>query len=351
MKKILLSLAVVACSLLSFAQTNPMVWNNGRMQCAQPITNIDSLTYSLPIVESDTLQLILPRAVEVEQVKHVKVTLPKYDTTIVVQHDTIYSKPYTVYAGYAASAFSVSDSKKVAFSKGNLQYTQSTSTWAFAENQYDMIGADNVSNSTLADKIDLFGWSTNNAATPWGISTSTANADYLGDFVDWGKNIGDGNTWRTLSVDEWVYLFTSRTNAATLFGLGTVNGVKGTIILPDNWTCPTGVTFTPSTQKGLTYDATDSKYTNSNENNYSHNTYTLAKWRQLEQTGAVFLPATGCRFGTSISALTTGAYWSSSTIYIYTSWAHHLVFDSKSLQPKSYMTPNYSMSVRLVKDL
>ena len=31
--------------------------------------------------------------------------------------------------------FSVSDSKKVTFSKGNLQYTQSTNTWSFAENQ------------------------------------------------------------------------------------------------------------------------------------------------------------------------------------------------------------------------
>ena len=40
--------------------------------------------------------------------------------------------------------FSVSDSTKVTFSFGNLQYTQSTNTWSFAENQYDYIGFDNV---------------------------------------------------------------------------------------------------------------------------------------------------------------------------------------------------------------
>ena len=40
--------------------------------------------------------------------------------------------------------FSVSDSTKVTFSSGNLQCTQSTNTWSFAENQYDYIGFDNV---------------------------------------------------------------------------------------------------------------------------------------------------------------------------------------------------------------
>ena len=54
--------------------------------------------------------------------------------------------------------FSVAADKQVYFSQGNLQYTQSTATWAFAEHQYDMIGEKNVNNShTLNDKIDLFG--------------------------------------------------------------------------------------------------------------------------------------------------------------------------------------------------
>jgi hypothetical protein len=88
--------------------------------------------------------------------------------------------------------FSVSSNKKVTFSPGNLQYTQSTNTWSFAENQYDYIGTDNVTGGSvssnqygdskygtdLADKVDLFGWST--SATNFGMSTSIDNDDYYG---------------------------------------------------------------------------------------------------------------------------------------------------------------------------
>ena len=344
MKKILLSLTVVACSLLSFAQTNPMVWNNGRMQCAQPITNTDSLTYSLPIVESDTLQLILPRAVEREM--HTKVTLPKYDTTIVVQRDTIYSKPYTVYAGYAASAFSVSDSTKVAFSKGNLQYTQSTKTWAFAENQYDMIGADNVSNSALADKIDLFGWSGSNTATQWGISILGSDTDYPGDLIDWGKNIGDGNTWRTLTTNEWYYLFKTRTNASSKYGVARINlttdgsqYVNGLILLPDTWICPSGIIFSSgvSSSDGAQYYA-------------EYQTFTLLQWLQLEQAGAVFLPAAGDRFRNKMSAVQDKGYYWSSTTYS-TESEYNMSFKSDHITPQDIMHRYYGLSVRLVKDL
>ena len=66
-------------------------------------------------------------------------------------------------------AFSVSSGKYVYFSSGNLQYTQSTNTWSFAENQWDYIGTDNVTGgeveysatygyerqgTALADKVD-----------------------------------------------------------------------------------------------------------------------------------------------------------------------------------------------------
>lgn len=82
--------------------------------------------------------------------------------------------------------FSVSATKLVRFSPGNLQYTRSTDTWSFAEHQYDMIGTDNVvggiaaisteygyykEGSAVADKIDLFGWSGNTGSAEWGIST------------------------------------------------------------------------------------------------------------------------------------------------------------------------------------
>ena len=53
--------------------------------------------------------------------------------------------------------FSVSATKQVQFSCGNLQYTQSARIWSFAAQQYEMLGAANVADGALADKIDLFG--------------------------------------------------------------------------------------------------------------------------------------------------------------------------------------------------
>ena len=79
--------------------------------------------------------------------------------------------------GALSGVFSVSDTKQVQFSQGNLQYQASTNTWRFAENQWDyvgtqipdqyghaggtVIGSDNSNISqTYSGWIDLFGWGT-----------------------------------------------------------------------------------------------------------------------------------------------------------------------------------------------
>ncbi len=80
MKKIFFLLAGIACSLLSYSQTNQVVWNNGRVQFGMPIANVDSLTFPGTIAESDTFHFILPRAVHDTVIK----------TVTVVQHDTVY---------------------------------------------------------------------------------------------------------------------------------------------------------------------------------------------------------------------------------------------------------------------
>ena len=141
--------------------------------------------------------------------------------------------------------FSVSATKKVTFSPGNLQYHPANKEWRFATSQWDYIGdANSNCSSTYNGWLDLFGWST--SATNFGVSISTSNSDYSGSFVDWGTNtIGNDapNTWRTLTLDEWEYLLNTRPNASSLKGVAQVNGVKGLILLPDNWTCPSGVSF------------------------------------------------------------------------------------------------------------
>ena len=75
-------------------------------------------------------------------------------------------------SNFRPAAFSVAEGTQIAFSQGNLQYTKSIDAWMLAENQYDMIGEDNVSDEALADKIDLFGWSGSTGSAKWGISTS-----------------------------------------------------------------------------------------------------------------------------------------------------------------------------------
>ena len=250
--------------------------------------------------------------------------------------------------------FSVSADKQVTFSQGNLQYTQSTNTWSFAENQWDYIGTDNVTGGSvtsdptygdskegtaLADKIDLFGYST--SATYFGVSTSMGVNDYSGSFVDWGTNkIGNDapNTWRTLSYDEWYYLRYNRTNANDLVGVAQVNDVNGLILLPDNWTCPAGVTF----KSGFyNYNGVD-YYT-------AYQTFTAEQWSKLEAAGAVFLPASGHRGGSTVNYVQcNGDYWSATEYY--SDNAGCLVFGS-DVAFMGYSCRCFGRSVRLVKDL
>ena len=246
--------------------------------------------------------------------------------------------------------FSVSKTKQVTFSPGNLQYHPANNEWRFAQSQLDYIGeANNNISSTYNGWIDLFGWST--STTNFGVSTSTDYNDYSGSFVDWGTNtIGNDapNTWRTLSKDEWMYIFYSRPNAQSLFALGSVNGVNGAIVLPDDWVTPIGVTFVASTTQGLSWRGRC--YYNSSDNNFTHNTYTYEQWLKMEEAGAVFFPTCGYREGTGVYHISIlGLYWSSTEFNKYT--AFYMSFYSNELRPWNNIDRALGYSVRLVKDL
>ena len=236
--------------------------------------------------------------------------------------------------------FSVSESKQVTFSLGNLQYHPANDEWQFAANQTDYIGTDN---SNISDSyngwLDLFGWST--SSTNFGVSTSTDYNDYSGSFVDWGTNqIGSDapNTWRTLTYDEWEYLLNTRANASSLKGVAQVNGVNGLILLPDNWVCPAGVTFKSGfhSNYGVDYYA-------------AYQAFTAAEWSKLEAAGAVFLPASGDRSGSNVSYVRNrGYYWSATEYDSYNEY--YLFFASGGAYMYDY-NRYIGLSVRLVKDL
>jgi hypothetical protein len=241
--------------------------------------------------------------------------------------------------GALSGKFSVAEKKQVVFSQGNLQYQASTSTWRFATNQYDTIGADNANISeSYSGWIDLFGWGTGNAPT----KHSEAPGDYK-EFHEWGTNaISNGgnaaNLWRTLTIAEWYYLYDARSNYDALRGFATINDVRGYIFLPDDWTLPSGLSFDP--------DAT----------NFTTNTYSVEQWAQMQIAGAVFLPTAGYRWeGIIINDVSLdGSYWSSSLDDTYNANAIEFYWDSETSQA-TFLTDeayeiSYGLSVRLVHD-
>ena len=225
----------------------------------------------------------------------------------------------TAESGALNGVFSVSGTKHVRFSKGNLQYKASTDTWRFAENQWDYVGEDNQYRSaTYNDWIDLFAWGTSgyNNKYPWKYGQNfDSGTDYAfgdntsisGTMFDWGvyNAISNGgnqsNLWFTMTYDEFRYLLYTRTKASQLRAYATVNGVRGFILLPDNWQLPSGMTFVPM-----------GSYADIN------NIYTSEQWSVMEDAGAVFLPAAGIVRHDSggeyewLGFGTIGAYWTSS---------------------------------------
>ena len=261
--------------------------------------------------------------------------------------------------------FSVSASKKVYFSKGNLQYTKSTSTWSFMDHQYSTVETTGsvVTDYGNKDVVSLFGWGTSNqtianygsAYQPWSTNTTAANYGPSGTYNltdtyangDWGVNMGSG--WRTLTMDEWAYVFgtnsgdqrsgatvdetsNARYTEATINTDGT--GVKGIILFPD----------------GATFADTEATWGTINGNSAWTTTCTESQWSALEAKGCVFLPAAGYRNGSSVSSVGSyGGYWSSTAYY--TSNAYYVDFYSGSLSPASNYYRYYGFSVRLVRDV
>lgn len=272
------------------------------------------------------------------------------------------SVPPAVPEGAINGQFSVSDTKKVYFSKGNLQATYNTSwSWAFATNQWDYIGnaAGNTSingGGTISGTgtVDLFGWV--GAACAWtgaaqyGISNVTAYAQYgnvVGEALksDWGTLAisNGGNTanfgWHSLASGEWEYLFKTRTTPSGVrYAHATVNSVPGLVLLPDDWS-------TDYYSLNKVNDAYSTAYTD--------NVISSSDWTsKLEAHGAVFLPAGGYRNGATVNnAGDRGNYWSSTSHTDSEAYALGFSFAStRFVGSTSGAMRNRGYSVRLVYD-
>ncbi|MBQ6729628.1 MAG: hypothetical protein IJQ83_05805 [Bacteroidales bacterium] len=251
-----------------------------------------------------------------------------------------------------------SNGDQVYFSQGNLQYQASTNTWRFAEHQWDYVGTqtpDNNGNvggtvngsdnanisSNYSGWIDLFGWGTsgyNHGAVcyqPW--STSQTQSDYYAygqssynlfdqtGKADWGYNpISNGGNqldlWRTLTRDEWNYIFNIRTTSSGIrYAKAQVNNVNGLVLLPDGWEANYYIL----------------NNTNQKDASFSSNIISITVWSMIEQHGAIFLPAAGDRWGTSVYETgSRGWYWSASSgdpyDYVYIAY-----FNDSDLSPQN----------------
>ncbi len=266
--------------------------------------------------------------------------------------------------GELQGVFSISPIKKIHFSQGNLQYQASTKTWRFAEHQYDTIGANNVKVSANYDGwIDYFGWGTSGFNSNYPHKTGFSVQDYgigtddiSGTNYDWGvynKISNGGNkagSWRTMTRDEWQYIFFDRPNATQLFGWATMNGIYGIILLPDDWKKPEGITFI--SHQETRYDQDDKMHGGML---YDDNVLILKEWVEMEKAGAVFLPAAGCRSRGDHSIIYspksgTGMYWSST--YAYLMYFDAFGFEFGLLDLSEGGSIDYDgLSVRLVKEL
>lgn len=195
--------------------------------------------------------------------------------------------------GLLPGRFAIGEDRYVCFSKGNLQYSISDGIWCFAENQYETLGENNsYSIRDNRTKIDLFGFGTSGYDDyfPNSINQGYSQSIY-GTHYDWGihNSIFNGgnqdNLWRTLTREEWLYLFSNNSYKSTTIVVNDNLSVKGFVIYP-----------------GSDISLLDS--------------YSLSDWESLERMGGVFLPVTSCRLDRYYQAGVTYAdkffYWSSS---------------------------------------
>lgn len=292
----------------------------------------------------------------------------------------ITKSPYiypAVPVGGIPGEYSVSSTEKVYFSKGNLQaviasgdgYNYTASSWQFAENQWDHIGAATTDYSSFAagSTVDLFGWVGSTASyNTYGLCTysttgyagdpyyGTSDNDHLKS--DWGVLAisNGGNTanfgWRTLSSTEWVYLFDTRASGATVNGTSDARYTFATINTNDGNGGVNGVLLFPD---GVTIDNSEaSSWGNINDKSEWGTKCTSSQWTALEDKGCVFLPVTGYRTTHEINQWWRGFYWSSSPTQSQAYRALCVNFAANYLKlPDEYWYRCWAASVRLVMDV
>jgi len=262
-----------------------------------------------------------------------------------------YTLPEITADGKLPGVFSVSATKKVRFSKGNLQFqagdgTSANPKWQFAGNQYDALGnaaGNNTSSGrdTQSAWIDLFGWGATGQNSygqkPYSINTKDDNYKAeacagsgetltIANKADWGYCMGgETSVWYTLSHDEWEYLFGAEGGRYEMYRYGvTVAGNANCVLLYPDGFSGTIVEYDDKTS----YD-------------------TAEKWAVAEAQGVVCLPAAGYRYdGSNVTSVgEEGHYWTSTATN--DTKAYQMEF-CDYFDPSTNNWRSFGLSVRLV---
>jgi len=139
--------------------------------------------------------------------------------------------------------------------------------------------------------------------------------------------LGDGNTWSTLSKDEWIYLLgdndlsPERENASVFrkTNVSVCGKTNCLVIAPDDF-------------KGTIADS-----------------YDADAWAAAEKDGLVCLAAAGSRSSCSVSVVGNEGYYWSSTAYNSDN-AYNVFFSGVHVYPGNHALRHLGRSVRLVRE-
>lgn len=290
------------------------------------------------------------------------------------------------FQGSLRGVFSVSASKKVLFSQGNLQADteyagtlpagstyggyNSVKSWQFATNQYDMVGTGGanktVGKSGSAGLFDLFSWSIIRAASDgvsksrWGIHNASNTGLYSSPsgFLDWGQNnISNGGNvtgkWHTLTGGgsygsattggEWHYITNSRSSVSSRYLKAKVCDINGLILFPDTFKLPAGLSTNNINTATLQYTNAES--------------YNEEQWAMMEAAGAVFLPIGYTRTTNTVSSASTTGLYRTATLGNKYNYSFLLNITDTNMTPSFCSTTTWANSnchgyfVRLVIDI
>ena len=230
-------------------------------------------------------------------------------------------------SGGTLTQFSVSANKKVYFSRGNLKASFSTNSyadgWSFHNTQFDEIDgpfdvnglgqiqnyhqySNTNSNNPVNENGLIFssGKSSGDRFT-WGYfdKIKLTTSEYLNVnenltktaavAKDWGcvftESSPEGGNWRTLSADEWIYLFNGASNVR-----GDKRFLRVYLRYYGEEACYMGVFVFPDLYSGS--DLSGSYSFNSVTGNPAIIQYSNADVQKMLDAGAVFLPCVGYRY-------------------------------------------------------